>query len=362
MTAPGAAAHGDVQALGRSRLLRWWLTQDRRALKASVERCWPGISCGCFRGTARVRDAGRARAGTRLARLGPRLMALPVPPPVLPMLSKRIAALPEGDGWIFEPKWDGFRALVFRDGDELTIQSRDEKPLNRYFPEVVEALKARAARALRARRRDRPGARLRARLRGAAAAHSPGGLAGEAAGRGDPGVGRLLRSAVRRRSRSARRPVSRAAGAAGGAPRRREAADSPDAGHHRSGAGRRLVQALRGRRARRRDGQAGGRPLRAEQTGHVQGEARARVRLRGRRLSLARARREDRRRLAAARALRRRRQAATRRRRRQLHGRQAHRAGRAAGALSRERRSPTTRGRSGRWRRSSTRPAIASPA
>ena len=69
-------------------------------------------------------------------------MALPVPPPVLPMLSKRIAELPEGDGWIFEPKWDGFRALIFRDGDDLTIQSRDEKPLNRYFPEVVEALKA----------------------------------------------------------------------------------------------------------------------------------------------------------------------------------------------------------------------------
>ena len=67
---------------------------------------------------------------------------IPVNPPVLPMLSKRIAELPEGDGWIFEPKWDGFRALIFRDGDELTIQSRDTKPLNRYFPEVVEALKA----------------------------------------------------------------------------------------------------------------------------------------------------------------------------------------------------------------------------
>ena len=67
-------------------------------------------------------------------------MSLPVPPPVLPMLSKRIDALPEGEGWIFEPKWDGFRALVFRDGDDLTIQSRDGKPLNRYFPELVAAL------------------------------------------------------------------------------------------------------------------------------------------------------------------------------------------------------------------------------
>jgi len=65
---------------------------------------------------------------------------LPVNPPVLPMLAKRVDDLPPGGGWIFEPKWDGFRALVFRDGDEIYIQSRDAKPLNRYFPEVVEAL------------------------------------------------------------------------------------------------------------------------------------------------------------------------------------------------------------------------------
>jgi ATP-dependent DNA ligase len=58
------------------------------------------------------------------------------------MLAKRVDALPEGDGWIFEPKWDGFRALVFRDGDDLTIQSRDEKTLNRYFPELVEPLRS----------------------------------------------------------------------------------------------------------------------------------------------------------------------------------------------------------------------------
>src|SRR5271165_1824400 len=58
------------------------------------------------------------------------------------MLAKRVDQLPDGGTWIFEPKWDGFRALVFRDGDEIQIQSRDEKPLNRYFPEVVEALLA----------------------------------------------------------------------------------------------------------------------------------------------------------------------------------------------------------------------------
>jgi ATP-dependent DNA ligase len=58
------------------------------------------------------------------------------------MLAKRVGELPEGNTWIFEPKWDGFRALVFRDGEEILIQSRDEKPLNRYFPEVVDTLQA----------------------------------------------------------------------------------------------------------------------------------------------------------------------------------------------------------------------------
>jgi ATP-dependent DNA ligase len=58
------------------------------------------------------------------------------------MLAKRVEELPEGDDWIFEPKWDGFRALVFRDGDEIFIQSRDEKSLNRYFPELLDPLRA----------------------------------------------------------------------------------------------------------------------------------------------------------------------------------------------------------------------------
>jgi ATP-dependent DNA ligase len=69
-------------------------------------------------------------------------MNLPVNPPVLPMLAKRVGELPSGGSWIFEPKWDGFRALVFRDGDEILIQSRDEKSLNRYFPELIEPLRS----------------------------------------------------------------------------------------------------------------------------------------------------------------------------------------------------------------------------
>src|SRR5712691_6348649 len=69
-------------------------------------------------------------------------MNLPVNPPVSPMLAKRVGELPVGGPWIFEPKWDGFRALVFRDGDEIFIQSRDGKPLNRYFPELLDQLRA----------------------------------------------------------------------------------------------------------------------------------------------------------------------------------------------------------------------------
>jgi len=71
-----------------------------------------------------------------------KIVRLPVNPPILPMLSKRTAELPTTGAWIFEPKWDGFRALVFRDADEILVQSRDEKPLHRYFPELLDPLRA----------------------------------------------------------------------------------------------------------------------------------------------------------------------------------------------------------------------------
>src|SRR5689334_12628562 len=70
------------------------------------------------------------------------LVQLPVNPPVLPMLARRVEELPPAGDWIFEPKWDGFRALIFRDKEEIFIQSRDEKPLNRYFPELLDPLRA----------------------------------------------------------------------------------------------------------------------------------------------------------------------------------------------------------------------------
>jgi ATP-dependent DNA ligase len=66
---------------------------------------------------------------------------LPFAPPLAPMLSHAADALPEDDGWQFEPKWDGFRTLVFRDGEEILLQSRDERPMNRYFPELIEPLR-----------------------------------------------------------------------------------------------------------------------------------------------------------------------------------------------------------------------------
>ena len=69
-------------------------------------------------------------------------MRLPFAAPLAPMLSRAAEALPAGDGWQFEPKWDGFRTLVFRDGDEFLLQSRDEKPMNRYFPELIAPLAA----------------------------------------------------------------------------------------------------------------------------------------------------------------------------------------------------------------------------
>jgi ATP-dependent DNA ligase len=65
---------------------------------------------------------------------------LPVMPPVKPMLAKPVAAIPSGQ--LYEPKWDGFRSIIFRDGDDVEIGSRNEKPMTRYFPEVVEAVKA----------------------------------------------------------------------------------------------------------------------------------------------------------------------------------------------------------------------------
>ena len=69
-------------------------------------------------------------------------MPLPINPPVKPMLAKVKEEIPRGEEWIYEPKWDGFRTLVFRDGDEVTLRSRNDRPMNRYFPEIEQLLLA----------------------------------------------------------------------------------------------------------------------------------------------------------------------------------------------------------------------------
>lgn len=72
-------------------------------------------------------------------------MSLPIQPPYPPMLALLTAEIPKGTEWVYEPKWDGFRCLAFRDGEDVELQSKAGQPLARYFPEVVEAVKALAA-------------------------------------------------------------------------------------------------------------------------------------------------------------------------------------------------------------------------
>ncbi len=69
-------------------------------------------------------------------------MDLPLQPPVAPMLAKSVKDVPEGD-YLYEPKWDGFRSIIFKDGDDVVIGSRNERPMTRYFPELVEAARER---------------------------------------------------------------------------------------------------------------------------------------------------------------------------------------------------------------------------
>src|SRR3954454_841921 len=85
------------------------------------------------------------RSGTPSGRRYGRAVDLPVMPPVQPMLAKAVKGIPDpakhAGGLSFEPKWDGFRCIVFKDGDEVELTSRNTKPLTRYFPEVVAAMR-----------------------------------------------------------------------------------------------------------------------------------------------------------------------------------------------------------------------------
>ena len=68
----------------------------------------------------------------------PTVPKLPLKPPIKPQLARSAKALPEGEEWRYEPKWDGFRTLAFKNGDDVYLQSRGGKPMNRYFPDVVK--------------------------------------------------------------------------------------------------------------------------------------------------------------------------------------------------------------------------------
>src|SRR5882724_7210186 len=69
-------------------------------------------------------------------------MGLPFSPPLDPMLAKAEDAIPVGAGWCYEPKWDGFRTLIFKNADDVFLCSRNGLPMQRYFPEIVERVKA----------------------------------------------------------------------------------------------------------------------------------------------------------------------------------------------------------------------------
>ena len=243
--------------------------------------------------------------------------------------------LPEGDGWQFEPKWDGFRALVFRDGDELYTQSRDLKPLDRYFPELAEPLKAQLpercvldGEVVIARDGSLQFELLLLRIHPAAsrvrmlAAESPASfVAWDLLALGDED----LRSVPQGERRARLEAVL------GGV----DAAGPPDAGDAGSRAGGGLVRPVRGRGPRWRRRETPRRRLPARQAGDAQDQARAHGRLRRRRVPVAQERARHARRVAAAGPVRRRRHAPSRRDHVVVHVGAPRRPRRRAGAAAR---------------------------
>ena len=234
---------------------------------------------------------------------------LPVMPPVAPMLAKLVADIPSDQ--FYEPKWDGFRSIVFRDGDEVEIGSRNEQPMTRYFPEVVEAVQAQPARraawsTARSSSPTRPStASTSRRCSSASTRRRAGSTCSPSRRRPASSPSTCWRSDdddYMRRGRS----TSGAPPSSGRSPTR-GGADPPDPDDPATRTlARRWFDRVRGRRPGRADRQARRPDLPAGQAGHGQDQARADRGLRGGRLPRPQVR-PGRRRLAAARALRRRR-------------------------------------------------------
>src|SRR5207248_1847981 len=91
------------------------------------------LPAGSGQAVGSSRERGRRKQRPRHGR---RTMALPLQPPLLPQLARSAPAVPDEDGWVYERKWDGFRALAFVEGDDHHLQSRNGRPLGRYFPEL----------------------------------------------------------------------------------------------------------------------------------------------------------------------------------------------------------------------------------
>src|SRR6266545_6324263 len=114
---------------------------SRSAKSLTRPTCWCPPSCRKTSSSANPHPTSCSDfIGGAPARVTLGSMRLPVMPPVAPMLAKAVKEIP-GGAMSFEPKWDGFRSIIFRDGDEVEIGSRNERPMTRYFPELVEAVR-----------------------------------------------------------------------------------------------------------------------------------------------------------------------------------------------------------------------------
>ena len=189
-------------------------------------------------------------------------------PPVQPMLAKSVKGIPDPakyGGLSFEPKWDGFRCIVFRDGDEVELDQPEHEAADPLLPRGGRRGPRAAAGAVRARRRAVRGDRREARVRDPPGADPPGQVADRHAGREDAGGVRGVRPARAGRRVVRRPPVRGAARGDRGGARRTDRPLLPHPHHDRPRRGRGLVPPVRGRRPGRRGRQAA-RPRRTSRT------------------------------------------------------------------------------------------------